>query len=1073
MPSQNIEQDLLGKEKREHYRTRLLQSIRVGQAFSQKSADLKVSGGKPTPDALQQIVHSISSQLTAARDSFVTGKLPVRSAVEKFRQATHEEQWPTVIIEINKTGKLKQVSSLVEQSGFTLAPDAFGGQGEAWKKFELFRFLHVRIPPDPAFLEYLSLQPFSGYVFDAERIVSLPKPILMKGNQRVDLKMRDARSLVLSPKDLPGDVPENLGWDVRIAIVDSGIDTDHPDFNGKIQAIQNFSNEADAQDTNGHGTHVAGIAAGRGTASDGQFTGISPESDLIIAKVFNASGTAETTQILSGMRWAWEQGAQVMNLSLGNSGMPTDGKSLLSRACDILAEQGVVVCVSAGNSGPGYGTVTAPGDARNAICVGAVNKQLELADFSSRGPTAAPDQTGNKPDIVAPGVNIISARSRYGNMPPVDGPGFYTALSGTSMSTPVVSGICALVISYSRFLQVQATPESIKSLLQQTAFSLDYEPHEEGSGFVQGGRVLSALAAEKPNDRKPFERKTDVQSNYIDRYKILEKLGSGGSGIVLKVYDTALQKEMAAKIYTDSEINFDKGLAEARKQKRIDHPAIIRVENVVELSDDRYAIIMEYAEGGTLEQQLERGPLPLEKCLPYMESLLDGMCVAHAENLLHYDIKPVNILFSKDGHIKIADFGASRLMERTGDQMSRIVGTLIYMGPEQMAGKEDKRSDIWSLGALFYEMLTGRRCFDGGSTSEIRMNILDGKYPPILSVNRDVPEAVAGIVDKMLRVRVEKRFQSMADVKKAIAQYRTETKLSPRRLSLPLTLFLSMVIALIFMAAGGFYASRMGWIQFRPPFPMAAETTAALPPDISSLPVTKQLDRAKDAIRSGDYILAYHIFDAVETRSPDGLLKDRVAFEKASLLADQMNDPDGAIAAANLFIQRYPDSPKAGDFHYLLGQVYFEKKDDLLKAVDHLSILQKRFPNSPRIQTVDYLLKKARMRLNEKGPSIGLVRSDIWGGFLPNNWMSLLISFSGFAASFIGILAWIVLGRHPISTDRQTGFFGSYRMLMNNKVLFLNIFILFLSQLAAWWITQYQSQETYRQIEAQLKSMIG
>lgn len=191
------------------------------------------------------------------------------------------------------------------------------------------------------------------------------------------------------------------GTGVKIAVLDTGIDAGHPDGGGKVVAQQNFTTEADAQDHNGHGTHVASTAAGTGAASDATYRGVAPGAELLNGKVLNSAGSGLTSDNVAGMEWAVAEGADIVNLSLG----ATDslGTDPLEEAVDALSDQALFV-IAAGNSGPGASTVGTPGIAESALTVGAVDKQNALASFSSRGPRF--EDGGVKPDVTAPEPRI-------------------------------------------------------------------------------------------------------------------------------------------------------------------------------------------------------------------------------------------------------------------------------------------------------------------------------------------------------------------------------------------------------------------------------------------------------------------------------------------------------------------------------------------------------------------------------------------------------------------------------------------------------------------------------------------
>ncbi len=262
------------------------------------------------------------------------------------------------------------------------------------------------------------------------------------------------------------------GTGVKIAFVDTGIDDTHPDFRGRIVATTSFVGRS-ARDGNGHGTHVASIAAGSGAASQGRYSGVAPEAQIMMAKVLADDGSGFTSDVMAGVEWAADQGAQIINLSLG-SDEPGDGTDALSVLCDQVVRQGIVVCVAAGNMGPRRGTVGTPGCAREVITVGASTDQDEVAPFSGRGPTL---DGRTKPDILCPGEGIIGARAYRTNVGnPLDSR--YTEVSGTSMATPHASGACALLLE----AKPDLTPAQIKMLLMQHTVHLEQDAQAQGAG---------------------------------------------------------------------------------------------------------------------------------------------------------------------------------------------------------------------------------------------------------------------------------------------------------------------------------------------------------------------------------------------------------------------------------------------------------------------------------------------------------------------------------------------------------------------------------------------------------------
>jgi subtilisin family serine protease len=264
------------------------------------------------------------------------------------------------------------------------------------------------------------------------------------------------------------------GQGIRIAVIDTGIDDTHPDFAGRIRAMESFVDDT-PRDENGHGTHVAGIVAGSGAKSGGKYVGVAPEADLYVAKVLDGDGSGSMSGVMAGIEWAvLDQNVQIINLSLGGSGS-CDGTDALSTLCDEAVQQaGVVILAAAGNTGPGAKTVGSPGCARHVITVGATDDNDQMARFSSRGPTSD-DRT--KPDIVFPGVGITAAQGSGTALGSVIAEG-YIAINGTSMATPHASGVAALMLEANPAL----TPDQVKTQMLAAATNLGFEANEQGSG---------------------------------------------------------------------------------------------------------------------------------------------------------------------------------------------------------------------------------------------------------------------------------------------------------------------------------------------------------------------------------------------------------------------------------------------------------------------------------------------------------------------------------------------------------------------------------------------------------------
>ncbi|WP_323379382.1 S8 family serine peptidase [Streptomyces durbertensis] len=287
------------------------------------------------------------------------------------------------------------------------------------------------------------------------------------------------------------------GEGVRIAVLDTGIDTSHPDLGGgKVVAARDFSGSGSTRDRQGHGTHVASTAAGTGAKSKGRYKGVAPKAQLINAKVLDDQGYGMDSGIIEGMEWAVARGAKVVNLSLGGYDLP--GIDPMEEAVNRLSEtSGALFVIAAGNEGPGKNTISSPGSADSALTVGAVDRRDRVAEFSSIGL-----RTGDghlKPDMTAPGVDIGAAAAKGSAIEQegtrvADG---YTAISGTSMATPHVAGAAALLAQQNP----DWTGERIKAALtSSTKLSAGFSAVQQGSGRVDIARATrQTVIAETPS----------------------------------------------------------------------------------------------------------------------------------------------------------------------------------------------------------------------------------------------------------------------------------------------------------------------------------------------------------------------------------------------------------------------------------------------------------------------------------------------------------------------------------------------------------------------------------------------
>ncbi|MGI6125575.1 MAG: S8 family peptidase [Planifilum sp.] len=295
---------------------------------------------------------------------------------------------------------------------------------------------------------------------------------------------------------------KNRGKGVTIAVVDTGI-APHPDLTQPTNRIIAFKDFVDGltnpYDDNGHGTHVAGCAAGNGYAQNGKYRGTAPEALLVGVKVLDKTGSGNLSDVIAGIKWCIDHRDQynirIISLSLGSTPSGSYRDDPVCRVVEEAWKRGITVVAAAGNSGPESGTIASPGNHPQIITVGASDDRETvdpgndtIASFSSRGPTA---DGVVKPDLVAPGVEITSLRVRGSYLDKMSAnnrvDSQYLTLSGTSMSTPLVSGIAALILSE----HPEMSPDQLKQRLMSTARDLGFSPNEQGRGLVDAARAVS------------------------------------------------------------------------------------------------------------------------------------------------------------------------------------------------------------------------------------------------------------------------------------------------------------------------------------------------------------------------------------------------------------------------------------------------------------------------------------------------------------------------------------------------------------------------------------------------------
>ncbi len=306
--------------------------------------------------------------------------------------------------------------------------------------------------------------------------------------------------------------------------------------------------------------------------------------------------------------------------------------------------------------------------------------------------------------------------------------------------------------------------------LEREVRSLLASQEEAGSFLESPALDVAARAAEQETTvtRLSTAAQLGLTGQTVSHYRILEMLGAGGMGVVYKAFDTKLNRIVALK-YLPPDLRHDHELKlrlteEARAASGLDHTNIVVIHEIDEASSGDLFIAMAFHEGATLRDRIASG-LRVSEALQIARHIASGLAKAHEHGIFHRDIKPANVIVAKDGIARIIDFGLAKSSEATATVDGSSKGTPVYMSPEQASGKAvDFRTDLWSLGAVLYEMLAGRPPFRGDTQLRVMYAIVHDPPPRLREVRPDLPAEIDAIVSRALEKDPAKRYQSAADM---------------------------------------------------------------------------------------------------------------------------------------------------------------------------------------------------------------------------------------------------------------------------------------------------------------------
>lgn len=413
----------------------------------------------------------------------------------------------------------------------------------------------------------------------------------------------------------------------------------------------------------------------------------------------------------------------------------------------------------------------------------------------------------------------------------------------------------------------------------------------------------------------------------FSQYKIISKLGGGGMGVVYKAHDQKLDRIVALKFLSHSVSSTDtyheRFLREARAASALDHPNICTIYEINETADGQTFIAMSFCQGEALDEIIARDALPIDLVLDIAMKVASGLACAHSRGIVHRDIKPANIIIAEDGGVKVIDFGIAKLTGKTVvTREGSALGTVAYMSPEQVqGGNVDHRTDIWSLGAVLYEMIAGVRPFSGDYEAAVIYQILNEDPVPLVSIRAETPEALAATIHRALVKDPVNRFASMEEMISALESSRSRN-LSGTELAEEASSILERASAAL---------ARQSWLEAFEAFEKADSQTELAADDLDRWALVAFWVNRRDA-SIGARERAHNQY--IRAGQPERAAKAAIELAHDNFIMGARSVCNGWLKRAEKLLETVPDVVENGYLARVKAQIAIEADKDFDAALD-------------------------------------------------------------------------------------------------------------------------------------------